>query len=617
MAIPSLCSLAFLIRVLGMRSTRCRGRYASGFSRLLALLLLATAEAALALAQGRPNIVLIVADDIGYSDFGAFGGEIDTPNIDALASGGMRFSNFHVASSCAPTRAMLLTGVDNHVAGVGSMRELMPLSHRGKPGYEGVLNARVQTFASILQASGYRTSIAGKWHLGVGENNLPPVRGFDYSFIQADSGADNFEMRPYLPMALEARWYENGQRLQTLPQDFYSSRHFVDKTIEYIGLTPAGEEPFFAYVAFQANHTPIQAPAAFIDAYRGRYTEGWGAVRDARLARLHEFGLLDPSATPAPGFPQAQWEALSEEQRYFEARRMQAYAGMATAMDHEVGRLVAHLKAIDEYRNTVFIVLSDNGAVANEPYDNNFGRRWLEKHYHRDVETLGSKGSWVAAGRHWGRVSNTPFSGVKFTAGEGGVRVPLIVSGAPVAAVGKVSHAFTHVTDIAPTLLALAGIDTVHSDARLATMSGKSLVPLLKSEEQQLHRHDRPIGYEFSGNAALYRGDFKLVKNLPPAGDGQWRLFNLKDDPGETVDLSKRLTALFRDMQGDYRDYAATTGVLEMPENYELAKQVAINSLLFVYLPEYFPLVLGVLIALVTGIFFWRRLRSSGRGSAA
>lgn len=212
------------------------------FSVIALLVSLVTAQPAS--AQARANILLIVADDIGYGDLGAFGGEIETPNIDTLAAEGVRFSNFHAASSCAPTRAMLLTGVDSHLAGVGSMLELMPLSHRGEPGYDGVLNDRVRTIASILQDEGYRTSIAGKWHLGDDSRNLPPARGFDYSVIQADSGADNFEMRPYLPMKPEAYWYENGVRMLALPEGFYSSSYFVDKTIDFLESTQGEDKPF-------------------------------------------------------------------------------------------------------------------------------------------------------------------------------------------------------------------------------------------------------------------------------------------------------------------------------------------------------------------------------------
>lgn len=566
------------------------------FSLAIALCVLWSAAA---LAQARPNIVLIVVDDIGYSDLGAFGGEIETPNIDSLASSGARFSNFHTASSCAPTRAMLLTGLDNHLAGIGSMRELMPLSHRGQPGYEGVLRDDVTTVSSMLQSAGYRTVVAGKWHLGDDTGNLPPARGFDYSVIQADSGSDNFEMRPYLPMRPEAYWYENGERLSSLPDGFYSSTFFVDAVIDFLGAGESADAPFFAYVAFQANHTPIQAPAAFIDRYRGRYEEGWAETRNRRVEKIRDYGLIDPGATIADGPSQQAWDALTADERYFEARRMQAYAGMATAMDHEVGRLVAWLRETGRYDNTVFVVLSDNGATTSEPYENRFGRRWLEANYHRDVETLGEKGSWVAAGRNWGAVSNTPFNGYKFYAGEGGVRVPLIVAGLPGIEPGAVEQQFVYVTDLAPTLLEIAGLAPPVATQDALAMRGRSLLSLFQEAGGPLHDAHEAIGYEFSGNAALYRGGFKIVRDRPPAGDRQWRLYDMAADPGETTDLSGSMPGRFQDMLQAYRRYEEDAGVLPLPEDYSLVRQVTINAILFFYLPRYLPLITAGIVLLV------------------
>ncbi|NND69439.1 MAG: arylsulfatase [Halioglobus sp.] len=549
----------------------------------------------LALGTERPNIVLIVADDVGYSDLGAFGGEIATPNLDALAFSGARFANFHAASSCAPTRAMLLTGVSSHSAGIGSMRELMPFAHRGEPGYEGVLNARVTTVARRLQDAGYRTAVAGKWHLGDEPRNLPPARGFDDSVIQADSGSDNFEMRPYLPMKPEAYWYDNGRRLESLPPDFYSSTFFTDRALQFLRAAEEPDRPFFLYLAYQANHTPLQAPSRFLDRYRGRYLEGWAEVRRARIDRLRKLGFLADTAQLAPGPTQAKWDALGKEEQYFEARRMQAYAGMATAMDHEVGRLLDYLRETGEFEDTVFIVLSDNGAVANEPYENPFGARWLRANYHRDVERLGEKGSWVAAGRHWGRVANTPLAGVKFSAGEGGVRVPLFIAGVPGLRPGAVYSDFAYVTDLAPTLLALAGV----KETGLQAMTGVSLLPFLTGRAAGIHHADHAIGYEFSGSAALYRGEYKLVRNEPPHGDGAWRLFHLAQDPGETRDLGAEHPELFQSMRDDYAAWASEMGVLPMPENYSLTRQVTLNAALFVFLPRYTPYIAVFLLAVV------------------
>ncbi len=566
------------------------------------LLLACLALACQAVAAQPPNIVLIVVDDIGFSDFGAFGGEIDTPTIDALAAAGVRFSNFHAAASCAPTRAMLMTGLDHHLAGIGSMRELMPLSHRGEPGYGGVLSPDVTSIAERLQAAGYNTSVAGKWHLGDEPRNLPPSRGFDYSVIQADSGSDNFEMRPYLPMKPEAYWYENGRRMTALPEDFYSSSYFVDKTIEFLERHRSDPAPFFSYVAFQANHTPLQAPARFVDHYRGRYTEGWAEVQQKRIERVKSLGLIDSDASVAQGPTQADWDALSAEEQYFEARRMQAYAGMATAMDYEVGRLLDYLRRRGWYENTVFVLFSDNGAVANEPYQNRFARRWLETHYHREVEKLGERGSWVAAGSRWGLVANTPLSGYKFYAAEGGVRVPLIIAGLPSVEQGSVFKAFSYVTDVAPTLLEIAGLDP----GDLSAHGGRSLLSALRGDEPGSERG--AVGYEFSGNAALYQGAHKLVRNRPPVGDGQWRLHNIDTDPGERIDLAEQMPNLYRAMRDEYAAYVQAVGVLPMPDNYSMPRQVAINALLFVFLPRYAAHILSVVLILVAAsLWFYRR----------
>ncbi|MDX1736465.1 MAG: sulfatase-like hydrolase/transferase, partial [Halioglobus sp.] len=470
---------------------------------------------------------------------------------------------------------------------------------------------RVQTVAQLLQASGYRTSVTGKWHLGAEKNNLPPARGFDDSLIQADNGADNYEMRPYLPMRPEARWYDNGERLEHLPGDFYSSTAFVDRTLEFLRAGKDSQQPFFAYIAFQANHTPIQAPASFIDAYRGRYTEGWPEAYVARTENIRAMGLLAADATLAEGPSREAWDALTAEQQYFEARRMQAYAGMATAMDHEIGRLVSWLKEADLYDKTVFVVLSDNGATTSDAYDNPAARRWLESTYEREVERLGEKGSWIASGRYWGRVSNAPFAGQKFSASGGGMRVPLIIAGTEITEPDTIQRDFAYITDIAPTLLDLAGWTPQDAPAGTQTMSGSSLVPLLVPGKDTSQAGRAPVGYEFSGNAALFHGDYKIVRNLPPAGDGRWRLFNTLLDPGETRDLGEKEPARLREMQSAYASYASRAGVLPMPDDYSLGRQVIINALLFFYLPRYAPWIAAVALLILGAILVVRQRRAA------
>ena len=561
----------------------------------------------------RPNIVLLLADDWGFSDVGAFGGEIATPHLDALAARGMRFSNFHVAASCSPTRAMLLTGVDNHLNGVGNMRETMPRAHAGRPGYLAVLSERVVTFSSLLQASGYRTYVTGKWHVGKEPHNLPPQRGFDRSLVQGDSGSDNWETaRRYLDLTDKVHWYEDGREAQ-MPADYYSSTYFMDKMLGYLRQDQASAQPFLAYVAFQANHIPVQAPPAFIDKYKGRYKDGWSALRRERRDRAAALGLV-PAGTPMVEMASTRdWASLSPEERLYEERRMEVYAGMAEAMDHEIGRLVAHLKQSGQYDNTVFVFLSDNGAEASDPYAKLSGRLWLDWQYKRDLASLGGKGGYAVIGPSWASAVASPLATYKFYSGEGGIRVPLIVAGVPGVQPGAVHPRFAHVNDLAPTLLELAGLPPQtgsHQGLPVEPMTGRSLLPVLTGRADRVHAPEAAIGYELSGNEALFQGDLKLLRNIPPVGDGQWRLYDIVRDPGETQDLAADMPQVFAAMQRAYADYAQRHGVLPMPEGYDPIRQVEINAFFNVYVPRYrtaFWAVLGLLV--LVGAWAWRRRR--------
>ena len=568
---------------------------------------------ALAATPARPNIMVLVADDWGFTDVGAFGGEIATPNIDALARQGVRFSNFHVAASCAPTRSMLLTGVDNHRNGVGNLTETMPQAHLGKPGYLGSLNTRVVTVATLLQDNGYRTAIAGKWNVGTEPYNLPNRRGFDRSLIQGDTGSDNWEPNQrYLPHTDRVHWFEDGQPA-VMPQTYYSSEFFVDKAIGYLRDGAGSGKPFFAYVGFQANHVPLQAPRAFIDKYKGRYKDGWTALRQARRDKAAELGLM-PKATPLATMTSTQsWDALSAGDKQYQERRMEVYAAMAEAMDFHVGRLIAHLKQSDEYDNTVFVFLSDNGPEASDYAD---AQPWLWTQYTQALDKLGDKGAYTIMGPSWASAAASPLSGYKFYAGEGGIRTPLIIAGVPGSQQGQVQAGLTHVTDIAPTLLDLAGVaqpGTRYKGAPIEAMAGRSLLPVLKGEAQQVHPASEAIGYELSGNLALFKGDLKLVQNMVPVGDGQWHLYDLRTDPGETQDLQQRLPMQFASMQRDYAAYAQLHGVLPMPEGYNPTRQVLINSVVNYWIPAYRKPVLIGLAVLIAGLGLLQRRRRNRR----
>ncbi len=562
----------------------------------------------------RPNIVVLLADDWGFSDVGAFGSEIHTPHLNQLAQSGTRFSNFHVSASCSPTRSMLLAGVDNHLNGVGNMRETIPQSHVGRAGYLSVLNQRVVTVASLLQDQGYRTYAAGKWHVGKEPHNLPPARGFDRSLVMGDSGSDNWETgKLYLDLTDKVYWYDNGREAQ-MPKTFYSSEFYVNKTLDYLKTDAKSDKPFFAYLAFQANHIPLQAPQEFIDKYKGRYNAGWDVLRQERRNKAIELGLVPPN-TPMAALPATHvaWDSLSPQDKAYQARRMEVYAAMAEAMDFHIGRLMAHLKQTGEYDNTVFVFMSDNGAEASDPYALAVGRWWLDQHYNRDIDRLGSPGAYSIIGPNWARAATAPLNTYKFFAGEGGIRVPLIISGIPAARKQSVQNSLTHVSDIVPTLLDLAGVQhpgTSYKGQTIYPLTGHSLLPILQGKATRVRGPEEVLGYELSGNRAVFKGDYKLLSNLAPVGDGQWHLYNIATDPGETRDLKDEMPELFQSLQNDYAKWAKANGVLPMPEGYDPIQQVIINSLVFVYWPRYqWHLAgLGVLL-LLSGVWLWRRRR--------
>jgi len=379
------------------------------------LFVLINLSAALQAAENpRPNIVLILADDLGFSDLPSYGSEVETPNIDQLANNGVRFSNYHTAASCAPTRAMLMSGVDSHLAGVANMPESLSSEQAGQPGYQGVLGDNVVTIANLLQDAGYHTYMAGKWHLGKTKDRLPSARGFERAVSLADSGADNWEQKPYIPVYSEAHWYEDGEPT-TLPNDFYSSEFLIDKTIDYIDSHPA-DEPFFAYVAFQAVHIPVQAPRAFTQKYIETYTQGWSELRKQRYAGAVAQGVMPAGLNIADMPTTTDWNSLTDQEQQYEAKRMAVYAGMIDAMDYHLGRLMDHLRKSGQYDNTVFIFASDNGAEPSDilaqlrgrPVEKVF-RWWMDANgYNDEYETLGEKGSYNMIGASFASAAASP-----------------------------------------------------------------------------------------------------------------------------------------------------------------------------------------------------------------
>ena len=546
----------------------------------------------------RPNIVFILADDLGYTDIAPYGGEVNTPTLSALAHQGIRFANYHTAANCAPARAMLLTGVNNHLAGVPNIPEMLAPEQRAHENYQGVLGSNVVTVATLLEDAGYHTYLAGKWHLGATPDKRPSRRGFQRTVALMDSGADNWEQKPYLPIYEQANWFADGERFE-LPEDFYSSRFLIDKTIEFIDGNLQDGKPFFAYVPFQAVHIPVQAPQEFIDRYMGVYDQGWDALREQRRQKAVELGLVPADTGMVRMASTAEWDALSPERKRYEAKRMAVYAGMIEAMDFHIGRLIEYLKAQGVYENTVFVFTSDNGAEASGPDDPDaFVSRRVSSSlgYHNDYERLGLKGSYNSISPSFASAAASPLAYYKFYTGEGGLRVPLIFAGDPLAATAKLTHAFAWATDITPTLLSIAGVDRPgprYGGRPILPMSGRDLLPVLSGEADRVYGEDDSVGYELTGHAAFFQGDYKLVRNGPPLGNGEWHLYNIMVDPGEVSDLKSAEPDRFQRMLSGYEQFTIDNSVRPLPAGYSQTGQLLSN-----YLAE--PVGVGFVVFLLT-----------------
>lgn len=527
------------------------------------LLSLALASA----ADERPNIILIVADDLGFSDIGAFGSEIRTPHLDALAQDGVMLTNFHAAPVCGPTRAMLLTSVDHHLAGAGTNRgSLIRLPElRGRPGYEGYLNDSVVTFVALLNDAGYHTYMTGKWDPGNRPGELPFDHGFDKSFVMASGGASHFaDMAGNLPTEPLAPYYENGRKIEKLPDDFFSSEFYTDRLIEYINGNDDGQ-PFLAYLSFTAAHWPLQVPDEWLDRYADDYEQGWHAVRKTRFNRQKDLGVIPVHAELSAGHPLVEdWERLLPAQREVELKRMRTYAAMIENMDYHIGRFLEFIRDRDSNRETVIVFLSDNGAEGNAIDGIRGNRYWIPSHFDNRLPNLGRQGSYMWLGLGWGDASVSPFTLFKSFTTAGGLRTPAIIHSLGGRFESGIRDALVTVRDIAPTLLELAGVeqhDGSYKGRTVHRMTGKSLAEYLSGDTNTVHGNE-PLGWEVYGSRALIKGEWKAVRVYPPTGSGNWELFNLKTDPAENFDLAVDFPDVMAELIADWDTYAAANGVV-------------------------------------------------------
>jgi len=403
---------------------------------------------------------------------------------------------------------------------------------------------------------------------------MPQNHGFDRSFALAASGADNWEDKSYIPYYADAPWFEDGVEA-SLPENFYSSKFIVDKMIYYLEETDTSK-PFLAYLPFQAIHIPVQAPPEFTAKYKGRFDEGWHVMRAQRHRRAQELGFIRRGAPLAPMPDDArEWDDLNSETRALYAARMEVNAGMLDAMDYHIGRFVSYLKDKRQYENTIFVVTSDNGPEPNRgDHDRRLGL-WMKLNgYNIDLDKIGEKGSWGFIGTEWALAAASPGSLYKFYATEGGIRAPLIMAGPGIEP--SLIHSPAMVTDVTPTLMDMLGVSPAVQG--YIPMTGRSLLPILKGKAQSVYDDDDIRAIEVSGNSALYKGDYKILRSVLPAGDGKWRLFNLAVDPGEVHDLSAQQPDRLENMLAEYANYTAEMGVLEMPDGYNSTKQIGMNA---------------------------------------
>jgi arylsulfatase A-like enzyme len=517
-------------------------------------------------ATARPNILYILADDLGYADLGVFGSEIPTPNLDRLAKDGMLLTDFYASMTCSPTRAMVMSGMDHHLAGMGVMGAPSRADQKGKPGYEGYLNFRVASLAELMSDAGYNTYMIGKWHLSDGAKveTGPHARGFKRVFASFDGAAHlgGWDWR-----GPQASNYWDDDKIVQVGDDWYTTRDYTKKMLGFLEQDRAEGKPFFAYMAYTAPHWPLQAPKESIAKFKGWYDEGYEALYAKRLARQKQLGLVPKDAPPIDNARfKPRWNTLTPEEKAVEARHMEIYAAMVSDLDIYVGEVIAYLKKTGQYDNTFIMFNSDNGAEPDRRDLTPNIQKHVGKEYDHSLENLGSATSYVMYGPNWASASETPFFRHKFTAFEGGVHVPAFVHYPKKVARGSRSAAMGTVMDLLPTFLAVAGATPPGATFRgkpVLQPQGISLLPLLYGQSKAVHARDEIHGWELFGYRSVRQGDWKIVWDAAPAvAQRRWQLFDLAKDFEEQNDLSASKPEQLATLQQAWDAYAKRNGVI-------------------------------------------------------
>ncbi len=482
----------------------------------------------------KPNIVLIVADDLGFGDIGCYGGDIQTPNIDELSRRGIKFSSFHTAPMCAPTRAMLLSGNDNHIAGMGSQGNVTKVF-----GYEGRLTNRIVTIPALLKESGYHTYMAGKWHLGKTPESNPHQKGFEHSFVLLEGAGNHYNNRSALYNELSSYTEDGNPIIWT--EGNYSTDYYTDKLIEYIDSDKKDNKPFFAFAAYTSPHWPLQVDKKYWKKYKGQYDDGYEKLRERRLVSLKKAGIIPKNAISPPShervFP---WDSLSKKEQMKEARKMELYAGMVDNLDHNIGRLIKHLKDIGEFKNTLFVFMSDNGA-ANRDFINDDRFTNLKEYYNDDFDNMGNANSYISYGPQWAEAGSSPFRYYKDFATEGGTNTTMIICGPNVNRKNEIHHGFTSLLDLAPTFYELANMNypKAYHGNEVYPLKGNSLIPFVSGKSNEIHDSTYVFALEHYGNAMLRKGNWKITNFTRPFKIDNFALYNLSNDIGEQINLKE------------------------------------------------------------------------------
>ena len=526
-------------------------------------------------ASDHPNILVIMGDDFGYSDIGSFGSEIQTPNLDALANEGKVLTNYHTNPVCSPARVSFLTGVDNHIGGIGTMYENIAPNQVGKPGYETYINNKTVTIAEILRDAGYDTLFSGKWHLsgkGWTKGTTPYDRGFEDVFVLLESGSQHFNGDAYYAGG-HSTFVNNDTQVPRPNNGTFSNEMYTNIMLDKIKNHQDDGNPLFMFLSFQVAHSPFQAPPEIIKKYEGVYDVGYDKLREQRFEKQKQLGFWPPDMDIPKRLPVTPaWDSLSPDEKAIRAKTLAAHAAMIEDMDTNIGKVIKHLKDIGKYDNTLIIFASDNGS--SEPIDMaNLSslpvaeaKKFIES-YNNSLENIGNADSLVNYGAWGAGLAVSPLSYFKTTQGEGGTRSPLVIKlpGTSNQSGPEIIDAFVHVNDMTPTMSDYAGAKlpgATYNGHNIHPIMGKSLKPLLEGKVGEVYADDEPISQEMFNNTAVWMGDWKAVRNFQPIGDGQWRLFNLTADVGENTDLSNQNPEILKKLIMHYEEFAKNVGVV-------------------------------------------------------